>query len=396
MVKLIKFIRGLLFTLTLSAICLIVYGFYSVPDNLYSVTDKLTSINEIYTVRSYEARDCSDNSEGKSYNVEISLMNVIPVKSSQLTVNSRKYVSVSGELFGLRLFTDGVVIVDIDKFDSEAGFVSPAESAGLKKGDIIYSINSVRTKDSATVSQIFQNSAGQPLEIEYIRDEKHYKTTLTLSFSQAEQKFKAGMWIRDSAAGIGTMTFYNLSNGTFAGLGHGVCDVDTGDILPLSDGDIVSAYVSGCYKGKSGQAGELCGVFNSSSKGVLLENCSIGVYGTVKNTQTTELMPVATSEEVKTGKAHIVCTVDENGPTHFEIEIVKISSNNNKTKNLTVKVTDGKLIEKTGGIVQGMSGSPIIQNGMLVGAITHVFINDPTQGYAIFAETMLLKSESIN
>ncbi len=395
MVKIIKFFRCLLFTVTFLAIFLVVYGFYTVPDNLYSVTDRLANVNEIYSVSNYEIKNDEDNNGRKTYNVEISLMNVIPVKNSNLTVNNRKYVSVSGELFGLRLFTDGVIIVDIDKFDSAGGFSSPAEKAGLKKGDVIYSINSVRTKDSATVSQIFQDSAGQELVVEYVREGKHNKTRLTLEYCQSEQKYKAGMWIRDSAAGIGTMTFYNLTNGTFAGLGHGVCDVDTGEILPLSDGDIVSAYVSGCYKGRSGQAGELCGVFNSSTKGLLLDNCKIGVYGTVNEKNESNMMPVATAEEVSQGSAQIICTVDGNGPEAYGIEIVKISSNNSKTKNLTVKITDGKLIEKTGGIVQGMSGSPIIQNGMLVGAITHVFINDPTQGYAIFAETMLEKSESI-
>lgn len=397
MVKGIKFLRAFLFSATLILLCFLIYGFYFVPDEFYSVSGKIESVNEIYYV-SYnedEAKEISADEEER-YSVEISFLNVVPVKNSFLTVSSRKYVAVSGELFGLRLYTDGVIIVDTDEVDTETGYVSPSKQAGLEKGDIIYSVDSQRTETSSTVSQIFVASQGKPLKVEYVRNGKHYTTTLSLAYSQSEQKYKAGLWIRDSAAGIGTMTFYDTQTGVFAGLGHGVCDVDTGELLPLSQGDIVSAYVNGCYKGKYGQAGELCGVFNSGSNGTLVVNCETGVYGICDEVSSENILPVSCSYEVKTGYAQIISTVDDSGPQYYDIEITKISSSDSQSKNITIKVTDSKLIEKTGGIVQGMSGSPIIQNGMLVGAVTHVFINDPTQGYAIFAETMLEKAESIS
>ncbi len=399
MVKSIKAIRTILMSVTFVVLCLLVYGFYAVPDELYCVADKRESVSEIYTIT--YGKKISGNvgrniGQSEKYEAEVSLLNVIPVKSSSVTVKSRDYVEVSGELFGLRLFTEGVMIVAIDEVDTEMGYVSPAKSAGLQKGDVIYSINGTKVKTSQQVSDVFLKAGGNSMEFEYIRGDRHHKVQFSLAYSVSESKYKAGLWIRDSAAGIGTMTFYDVASGMFASLGHGVCDVDTGEILPLSNGDIVSAYVSGCYKGKSGKAGELCGVFNPEIKGELMCNCETGVYGKAQKISAKALMPVATKGEVKTGKAYIISTVDKDGPEYYEIEIMKVTDSSSQNKNMVIKVTDSKLIEKTGGIVQGMSGSPIIQNNMLVGAVTHVFVSDPTQGYAIFAETMLEKARSVS
>ncbi len=398
MVKSIKAIRTVLMSITFVLLCLLVYGFYAVPDELYCIAEKRESVNEIYTIT--YGKKISDNigrniGQSEKYEAEVSLLNVIPVKSSSVTVKSRDYVEVSGELFGLRLFTEGVMIVGTDEVDTETGTVSPAKSAGLQKGDVIYSINGTKVKTSQQVSEIFLKAGGSSMTVEYFRSNKLCSVQFSLAYSVSEGKYKAGLWIRDSAAGIGTMTFYDIGTGMFASLGHGVCDVDTGEILPLSNGDIVSAYVSGCYKGKSGKAGELCGVFNPEIRGELFCNCETGVYGTAQKISAKSLMPVAAKSEVKPGKAQIISTVDKNGPEYYEIEITKVTEDSSQNKNMVIKVTDSKLIEKTGGIVQGMSGSPIIQNNMLVGAVTHVFVSDPTQGYAIFAETMLEKARSV-
>ncbi len=399
MVKSIKAIRTILMSVTFVLLCLLVYGFYAVPDELYCIADKRESINEIYTI-TYGKRISSNKGknigQSEKYEAEVSLLNVIPVKSSSVTVKSRDYVEVSGELFGLRLFTEGVMIVGTDEVDTEIGYVSPAKSAGLQKGDVILEINGRRVSTSQEVSEIFSRAGSSTMTLRYLRDNKSYSVQFSLAYSLSESKYKAGLWIRDSAAGIGTITFYDVSTAMFASLGHGVCDVDTGEILPLSNGDIVSAYVSGCYKGKSGKAGELCGVFNPQIKGMLMCNCETGVYGKVNEISAKALLPVATKGEVRTGKAQIISTVDKEGPEYYEIEIVKVTDKSSQNKNMVIKITDSKLIEKTGGIVQGMSGSPIIQNNMLVGAVTHVFVSDPTQGYAIFAETMLEKARSVS
>lgn len=379
MVKAIRAIRGILITVTVSLLAALIYGFYAVPDELYTVHEKPANVSYIYKLTYEDGKDGNraqrSAKEGK-YRVNVSLLNIIPVKNSSLTVSSRDYVAVSGELFGLRLFTEGIIIVGVDEVNTADGAICPAENAGLRKGDIINRINGVKVTSCDQVSEIFESSGFSVMQIEFTRNGQHLTTEFTLAYSETEGKYKAGIWIRDSAAGIGTMTFYEPNTGSFAGLGHGVCDIDTGEIIPVCNGDIVNAAVNGCYKGKSGKAGELCGVFSSQSRGVLLSNCSAGVYGRVfESIGNASLYPVATRDEVVKGKAEIIATVDENGPEKYSIEITKISKENRQGKNLVIKVIDEELLNKTGGIVQGMSGSPIIQNGMLVGAVTHVCVN---------------------
>ncbi len=394
MVKGIKVFKSLIIAVTVLTLSLTVYGFYTVPDEIYTVQGQEIGVNNLFKVTYDEenfprSTSYAGNEEGH-YKVSISLLGAIPIKNSSLTVSSRHYVVPSGEIFGLRLFTDGVVIVRTEAVDTAAGEISPTEKAGLKAGDVILKIDGSKVTSSNEVSRLISQGGKTSFEIEYVRSDVHYKTVLETLYSLSQQKYKAGMWIRDSAAGIGTLTFYEPNSKIFAGLGHGVCDIDTGDILPFSDGDIVSARVGGCYKGQNGKAGELCGSFLSDSIGLLHDNNAKGVYGVMTKSITSDgAIPIATENEVKTGKAQIISTVDENGPGYYDIEITKISPSNNENKHMVIKVTDSELIEKTGGIVQGMSGSPIIQDGMLVGAVTHVLINDPQRGYGIFAETML-------
>ncbi len=394
MYKAIKFLKYSLFTVTLSFLLIIVYSFFTVPDQLYSLSDEEVRVNDFYTV-SYSESDVARLRQGSkkgSYTVEIKLFNAIPIKSSSLTVTDRRYVAISGQIIGLRLFTDGVLIVGIDSVETSDGTVSPGEEAGLKNGDIICSINGISTVSAAGVNDLISGSEGRVLEIEYVRDSRRLKTRLTPAFSVSEQKYRGGMWVRDSAAGIGTMTFYDKTTGEFAALGHAVCDIDTGEILPLSNGDIVSAGITGCTKGRSGKAGELCGTFTSYTIGELYKNTERGIFGVLTSTASvfcTEEMPVATASEINKGAAQIVSTVDSSGPQYYDIQITKISKEDSDYKNMVIEVTDPELIEKTGGIVQGMSGSPIVQNGRLVGAVTHVLVNDPSRGYGIFIENML-------
>lgn len=394
MVKGIKLIKNLIIAITVLTLSLTVYGFYTVPDEIYTISGEEIGVNSLFKV-TYADDDSSirkssgTDKEGR-YEVNVSLFGAVPIKSSSLTVSSRYYVVPSGEIFGLRLFTEGVVIVKIENVDTANGSFSPASIAGLKTGDVIVRVDDNKVNSSNELSNLLSQRDKSSFKISFIRDGKEQTTILNTALSISEKKNKAGMWIRDSAAGIGTLTFYEPNSKIFAGLGHGVCDIDTGEILPLSDGDIVAAKVCGCYKGTSGKAGELCGSFLSESIGILYSNNSKGVYGLMtKNLPRQKAIPVAFSSEVEIGKAQIIASVDENGPQYYDIEITKISPSNGENKNLIIKITDDKLIEKTGGIVQGMSGSPIIQNDMLIGAVTHVLVNDPQKGYGIFAQSML-------
>lgn len=390
MIKSIRLIKNLIIAVTVITLFLMVYGFYTVPDEIYGISGENIRVNTIYTVSSSDGTVKTDTAEKEGrYNVSVNLFSKIPIKNSSLTVSDRHYVVPSGEIFGLRLFTEGVLIIRTEAVDTASGNVSPCDMAGLRKGDVILKVDSREVVSSNSLSEILSRGDKTAFTVEYKRNGKKHTTVLNTCYSVSQGKYKAGMWIRDSAAGIGTLTFYDMKSGSFAGLGHGVCDVDTGEMLPFSQGDIVSAEITGCYKGQKGKAGELCGVFSHSIIGVMLSNNKKGVYGVLSQGEVTgEAIPIALKREVKEGKAEIISTVDGNGPCRYEVEISNINFTNGENKNMIIKITDEKLIEKTGGIVQGMSGSPIIQDGRLVGAVTHVLVGDPAKGYGIFAETM--------
>lgn len=395
--KFLKALRILILFVVTSLLILMVYGFYSVPDELHQLTNEEISVNGLFTVR-YENENVlkRESNNSGSYTIKISLFNAIPIKNSTVTVGKRQYAVVSGSIFGLRIYTDGVLIVGTQEIETADGKINPAQAAGIKKGDRIISINGEKVSSCESVSEKLSSAGGNPVMIVIRRNNNDMTVTLVPAYSVAEQKYRAGLWIKDSAAGIGTLTFYDKETGMFAGLGHAVCDTDTGDILPMAYGDTVKASICGCYKGKSGQAGELCGTFTSDTTGILIENNTLGVYGSFLSGKTEgKLTPVALESEVQTGKAEIISTVDESGPQKFEINIIKINKNDSHHRNMIIEICDKTLLNKTGGIVQGMSGSPIIQNGMLVGAVTHVFVNDPKKGYAVFAADMMEEIQTI-
>ncbi len=398
MVKAIKVIRIAAFSFVLLSLVLLILSFYSIPDEIYapdgntSIPEGLFSISPVSENVTGEQRD-----DKRTINVRVELFNAIPVKNSLLRVEKRRYVVPSGRIFGLRLYTKGVVIVSTDKVDTAGGVRYPAKEAGLEKGDVILFIDSHEITNHTQVSELIAQSSGKTLRIVFERNKMRYETDFVPAFSNAQNKYMGGLWIRDSAAGIGTMTFYEKESGSFGGLGHPICDVDTGNALEISSGDIVSAVINSCRKGRSGEAGELCGSFTGETLGSLEENSVVGVYGklTMPNANAAQL-PVAVKSEVRQGKAKIISTIDGSGPCYYDIEIEQISPNDKEHRNMVIRVTDRTLLEKTGGIVQGMSGSPIIQNGMLVGAVTHVFVNEPERGYAVFAETMLEECENVS
>lgn len=383
----------------------VIYGIKSIPDSILLVSDEKLKFNEIFSYRiSSGDGSVSVNSENAAkgtvlgeYTVDISALKVIPVKTADVIVSERKYVIPSGDVFGIRMFTKGVVVVGSDDVYTEDGISNPAKTAGLNSGDIILSVNGEDVNSSAEIEKAVQEDSGSEMKLSVKRGKKVLNLKLTPALSKNDNCYKAGIWVRDSMAGFGTITFVDSNSGVFAGLGHAVCDVDTGIIMPLADGDAVKTKITGCYKGSCGSTGELCGVFQDTDIGTLSLNTTCGVYGYLKNiSPTSDSVPIATKQEVKTGPAKIISTVDENGPQCYDARIVRICNNDSSSsKNMIIEITDSSLIEKTGGIIQGMSGSPIIQDGMLVGAVTHVFVNDPLRGYAVFADNMLKVSETL-
>lgn len=309
--------------------------------------------------------------------------------------NSQMSVYLGGFPIGIKLYCDGVIIVDTQNVAVSGGYENPAQKAGLLKGDIIKSIDGKKVTRNQEVSELIEESNGKQLKLQILRNGELKNIQFSSVYSTVSGQYKAGLWIRDSSAGIGTVTFYT-ENGEFASLGHAVCDVDTGEMLPIESGETTNAKITGFYKGKVGTAGELCGILESKSTGKIVVNDGIGIYGVFDSVDTTRtLYPLANKNEVKIGAAQIVTTIENGKEQAFNIEIERIDYASDEHKNLVIKVTDENLISKTGGIVQGMSGSPILQDGKIIGAITHVFLNDPTGGYGIFAETMLETADGL-
>ena len=327
-----------------------------------------------------------------------------PIKTSKTAVSTisnkrdRIMLCPGGSAFGVKMMTNGVVVAGTTEISIDGKTVRPAYDGGLREKDIIIKIDGNSVKSVTDVTSRIELSDGKALTFVCLRDGKEITLTLKPVYSKESDKYKLGIWVRDNTAGIGTLTFINADDGMFGGLGHGIYDIDTGELLPLSRGIVTDVGVTGIIKGSAGKPGEIRGYLKQNKTGALLTNCDCGVFGVFTPSpeiSKENLLPIAFRNEVKCGPAVIRCTLDEGGVKEYGIEILNIKYDSQGTKCFTVHVTDNTLIEKTGGIVQGMSGSPIIQDGKLVGAVTHVLINDPTSGYGIFIENMLAEADKI-
>ncbi len=370
----------------------IIYLELSIPDRINLIEgksyDKTFFGMEILNFDFPKSVNRTQNEDVLENEAEVMLLNIIPVKKTIITNSKRKYVVLGGELFGVKLYTDGIIVVDIDDVETDDGVKNPAKEAGIKIGDIIKTVDGVAVTSTAHLTKILQNSNGKQLRICIERNGKSLEITFKTMKESQTGKYCAGLWVRDSTAGLGTVSFYNPENNSFGGLGHAIYDVDTNDIMPLKSGEMCLATINGIYKSTKGNIGELSGIISRNSVGTIHLNHETGVYGFTE-IPTNSYIPVATKQEVKTGKAQLLCTVNDK-KEYYDIEIIRIFKNpKSVNKDMIIKITDDNLLEITGGIVQGMSGSPIVQNGMLVGAVTHVFVNNPKQGYAIMAERML-------
>lgn len=394
--KSVKRIMGLF---ALAAVLAAGYGrlYTSLPSQVTLAPGEQLNLSQTpwVTVRQMSGRlPAAVMTEGSSYSVELALWGVIPIKTVQANVAQRRTVVASGTAFGLKMFSAGVMAVSFTDICTDSGYQNPAKEAGLKLGDYLNTIDGTPLRTNEQVRQIVEASGGESLTLCYSRDGKNYTTTLQPVKDALTGSWRVGVWVRDSSAGIGTLTFYDPQTGVFGGLGHSVTDVDTGESLTLSTGEIVPVEISGAIAGQAGLPGELRGSFvpNAAALGTIRANGETGLYGLLYDDKepTGVELPVAYLQEIVTGEAEIITTVDDSGPHRYKIQIEQLSYNaEDPNKNMLLRVTDDQLLAKTGGIVQGMSGSPIIQNGRLVGAVTHVLVKDPTLGYGIFIENML-------
>jgi stage IV sporulation protein B len=358
-----------------------IYGF-AIPKTVSCFSDE-----EIpsYLFASFEGSGETDSNGVVSLTKgQYKLFGAIPVRSVTVAKLEDVKVYAGGVPFGIKFSTKGAVVIG---FEDEAK--NPAYKAGLRLHDTITKVNGQEISSAAQLSTVVETR--EDIELTYVRAGKENKVRFKAKYSESEKKYTLGIWLKDSGAGIGTLT-YVMNDGSFGGLGHGICENETGELTPILNGSVLGVTINGLAKGQRGVPGELKGYFNSSKTGTIYKNTEVGVFGALIDIPSEikgKSYSLGLKDEIKEGKAKVICTLDDNVRREYDVEICAINRNAQGNKCFTVKILDENLLAKTGGIVQGMSGSPIIQNGKLVGAITHVLVNDPTTGYGIFIENMI-------
>ena len=297
--------------------------------------------------------------------------------------DGRKEVILGGMPFGLTMYTNGVIVVNVDE-----SYDSPASQAGIRENDIITRADSKEIVSNEQLRNIISSCSGEDIELSVLRGKSPISLSITPQLND-DGEYVAGMWVRDSTAGLGTITYFDERTMSFGALGHGICDRDTGMLLPLGNGQIVKADITSVNKAQKGAAGGLNGYMTDEVIGEMTVNNGYGVYGRYTCVPDGERLYCADDSDITTGDAYIYTTLDDGVTERYKVRIESLNLNSKTGQNMVIRVTDDKLTEKTGGIVQGMSGSPIVQNGLLVGAVTHVFVNSPEKGYGISISNML-------
>ena len=331
--------------------------------------------------------------------VTVKLFGFFPVRRLRVDIGAETRLMPGGAAVGVALSTQGVLVVGV----SDVAGKSPAQSAGLRAGDLIEAVNGQALRGSQHLTELIAASGGQPLQIAYRRNGAPRTAMLTPLWDGGAGAYRMGAWVRDSTAGVGTLSYYNPSDGTYGALGHAINDADTGRLLPVKTGALLQADIVDVNKGRKGAPGELRGSFLRSRQalGDIGENTALGIYGHLSAPYVNPLypqgLPMGYQESVEIGPAVILSTVDGQEIREYSVEIIQANRQAVPAqKSMILRVTDPELLERTGGIVQGMSGSPILQNGRIIGAVTHVFVDDPTQGYGLYIEWMLQTAQALD
>ncbi len=309
-------------------------------------------------------------------------------------------VLITGQGIGITLNSEGAMVTETAQIETKDNkILSPAESGGIKKGDVITEINGKKIKSVDDLHTALSDIKDKAVMAKVVRGDAEIPLKLNPVLA-SDGKYRLGVWAKDAATGIGTLTYYEPESGSFGALGHGITDSISGKLIGIEDGKVSKATIVALKKGEKGAPGELQGVFCHDDRliGTIKENTACGIFGTMKLSEEdcgkAQSIKIGSKADVRVGKAYILANIEGEKTEKFEIEIIDIPSfTGDITKGMVIQITDKKLLEKTGGIVRGMSGSPIVQSGRLVGAVTHVFLNDPTRGYGIFIENMLTEAE---
>ena len=364
-----------------------------IPDEIFVYADEETDWETFFQEPLISYDETVEVSQNGSYQIRCKWLGVLPLKTIKVHTVEKQEVLVSGSPVGIYMETKGVLVIDSGEITDREGIRrTPAEHI-IQLGDYICEIDGKVLTGKRQLMQLVRENQGEPMELQVIRHQETIKLEMT-PVETEDGSYKLGIWVRDNIQGIGTLTYVE-PNGTFGALGHGISDADTGERLEISDGDLYRADILSIRKGTAGTPGELRGVINYREEnriGTICGNSQYGIRGQMepgKYTESMKKIPTGLKQEIQTGKAEIRCDIGD-GIREYQCEILEIDSNARDTnKCFVLRITDDDLLSRTGGIVQGMSGSPVLQNGKLIGAITHVFVNDPTKGYGIFIENMM-------
>lgn len=380
---------------TLLSLFILIYGTMKdhIPDEIFVYADEETDWETFFQEPLISYDETVEVSQNGSYQIRCKWLGVLPLKTIKVHTVEKQEVLVSGSPVGIYMETKGVLVIDSGEITDREGIRrTPAEHI-IQSGDYICEIDGKVLTGKRQLMQLVRENQGEPMELQVIRHQETIKLEMT-PVETEDGSYKLGIWVRDNIQGIGTLTYVE-QNGTFGALGHGISDADTGERLEISDGDLYRADILSIRKGTAGTPGELRGVINYREEnriGTICGNSQYGIRGQMepgKYTESMKKIPTGLKQEIQTGKAEIRCDIGD-GIREYQCEILEIDSNARDTnKCFVLRITDDDLLSRTGGIVQGMSGSPVLQNGKLIGAITHVFVNDPTKGYGIFIENMM-------
>lgn len=364
-----------------------------IPDEIFVYADEETDWETFFQEPLISYDETVEVSQNGSYQIRCKWLGMLPLKTIKVHTVEKQEVLVSGSPVGIYMETKGVLVIDSGEITDREGIRrTPAEHI-IQSGDYICEIDGKVLTGKRQLMQLVRENQGEPMELQVVRHQETIKLEMT-PVETEDGSYKLGIWVRDNIQGIGTLTYVE-PDGTFGALGHGISDTDTGERLEISDGDLYRADILSIRKGTAGTPGELRGVINYREEnriGTICGNSQYGIRGQLepgKYSESMKKIPTGLKQEIQTGKAEIRCDIGD-GIREYQCEILEIDSNARDTnKCFVLRITDDDLLSRTGGIVQGMSGSPVLQNGKLIGAITHVFVNDPTKGYGIFIENMM-------
>lgn len=393
-------IKTILTIFFLIIIYMYVVNITQIPDDLIILRNEdlkfktMPGLSIIETMRTFSL----DKETKIDTSIEIQLLGKITLRNVELTTLDDIEVIPVGKIVGLKLYTNGVLVVGMSEIEDESSrLVKPYENTNIQEGDMIIEINGEEIESIQNLKTIVNNTSGNDVEIKLLRDGTTVVVSNIKPVKVSKDEYKLGLWVKDAATGVGTMTYYEPKSNKFALLGHGITDADTNSLIYIDSGELVTSKVVSVKKGASGEPGEIRGtILKQKTIGKVNKNTNFGVFGeledlTTLNIDTSKKYKIALRNEIKEGSAKILCSTDDsNKVQEYEIEIEKVyTDNDSNNKSMLIRITDDKLIEKTGGIIRGLSGAPIIQNGKFIGAVTNVLVSNPKIGYGIFADLMI-------